>query len=221
MIKFRYGEYIFQQLLLTDFVQQKLAIILMSIIVNIIQMHIVSVLCMIITFGPIIDFVLHTIISIVATLNIDKIYSIAERFEPEFISLTQYLINNYSFENYRYWKRIIVLCVCAYICVILWRVQVTSFMLFVYIIQYGICFTIVDQFEEKRIQNLVREWIERPTVKTDIDTARNMLLDSYMSPRTHVLKKDSPLRVNQPLFNDGLVTPVHNMKTRNRSRKIP
>lgn len=233
MLKFNYGEYIFQQLMMTDFVQQKLAIILMSIVVNIIQMHIVSILCMIITFHPIIDFIVHTIISIIATLNIDKIYNIVERYEPEFVTLTQYLINNYSFENYRYWKRIIVLSACGYLCIILWKVQVTSWLLFIYIIQYGICFTIVDQFEEQRIQRWVREWTERPIIKTNKDNARNMLLESYMSPKINVLQTqkneqgDDPIISASPIncndtpritFNDGLVKPVNNMKKLRKKR---
>ena len=203
----------------------------MSVVVNIIQMHLVSILCMILTFNPILDFILHTVISIVCALQVDKIYNIVEKYEPEFITLTKYLIRNYSFNNYRYWKRIVVLTVCGYICIVLWRVQVTSQMLFFYIIQYGICFTIVDQFEEQRIQRWVKEWAERPTVKGDGDAIRNMLIESYMSPKTNILQRDipsrdnfiflpnsSPLHINSvknlhiPTFNEGLVKPINNMK---------
>jgi hypothetical protein len=188
-----YGEYLFQQLLMTRFVQKKLAIILMAIIVNIIQMHIVSVVCYILTVSPIIDFVLHTIISIVCTLNIGITYNAIERYKPEFTRLTTFLINNYSFENYRYWKRILVLGGCGYLCVILWRVEITSMYLFLYILQYGICFIIVDLFEERRIQDWVINWRSRPHVTQDTNDISNLLVESYMSPKANILKNQGRL----------------------------
>jgi len=213
MNRLNYGEYIFQQLLMTKFVQDKLTIILMSIFVNIVQMHIVSILCVLLSFGPIIDFVLHTFISIIVTLNMHLIYNAVERYKSEFNSLTRYLINNYSFENYRYWKRIVVGVASGYACIILWRTEVTSWLLFIYIIQSGICFSIVDQIEERRLQTWLQEWLSQPTIKNH-DPMTNKLIESYMSPSTKLLHPNfhsivTPHQLDRPSFNQGLVKPVN------------
>jgi len=206
MNRLDYGEYIFQQLLMTKFVQQKLTIILMSIFVNIIQMHLVTIVCLILTFNPIVDFVLHTAISIIFTLNISFIYNITERYKVEFHNITQYLIANYSFENYRYWKRIIVCTICAYACVILYKTAITSWLLFIYIIQYAICFIVVDQIEEQRFQLWIKDWLETPIIRNN-DKMTNKLIESYMSSKNGITQiKQGELKHS---FNNGLVKQVN------------
>lgn len=166
----------------------KLTEILTSIVANILNVHIVSILCGIFTIHPYIDFVTHTVISIVMALNIDTVYRFVERFNPELKIATKYLIKNYSIENYRLWKRTIVLIGCAYACIAILMVELTKRLLFMYILQYAICFISVEQIEQRRIQRWLDEYRSRPVIKKEQDPDLDMLLQSYMSP-TRVLDR--------------------------------
>ncbi|KKL76099.1 hypothetical protein LCGC14_2048260 [marine sediment metagenome] len=201
MFKFNYGEYILQQLITTDFIQLKLAHILISLVVNFINMHIVTLLCMIISVNVYIDFFLQIGISVTMALKIGHIYNFVERYEAEFYTFTQYLINNYSIDNYRYWKRLFVMTACVYACLVLLLVQLTNQLVFFYIIQYVICFLIIEQFEQQRIQKWIREYQRRPIAKRLInDPASDFLINSYMSPHSKVLRpKRSAPRHEKPI----------------------
>jgi hypothetical protein len=185
MIQFNYGEYIFQQLILTEFVQQKLSFIFIALITNILQIHIVSVLSYLISINYYVDFVIQIVISVSISLNINYIYDAVQRYQKEFMLLTQYLINNYSFENYRYWKRIIVLSSGTYLCILLFFIKITNLMLISYIIQYLICFLIIEQFEQKRIHKLIKEYRLKPVEKKYTKT-ETQLIESYISPKKMV-----------------------------------
>jgi hypothetical protein len=189
MLKFNYGEYVFQQLITTEFVQLKLAHILISLAANCISLHLATVLCLIVSVNIYIDFFLQIAISVICSLKINHIYNFVERYEAEFYALTQYLINNYSIDNYRYWKRVVVIGVCIYACVLLAVVQITNWILFLYIIQYAICFLTIEQFEQQRVQYWIKEYQNRPVAKvlTD-DPASDFLINSYLSPRRNVLR---------------------------------
>ncbi len=188
MFKLNYGEYVFQQLITTKFIQLKLAHILISLAVNFINVHIITLLCMIVSVNVYLDFFLHIGISVVMAFKINHIYNFVEHYESEFYTLTRYLINNYSIDNYRYWKRLVVITACVYACILLLLVQLSNRLVFLYIIQYAICFLIIEQFEQQRIQKWISDYQKRPVAKrlTD-DPASDFLINSYMSPRSNVL----------------------------------
>ncbi len=208
MLKFNYGEYVFQQLITTEFVQLKLAHIFISLAANCISLHLATVLCLIVSVNVYVDFFLQIAISVTCSLKINHIYNFVERYETEFYALTQYLINNYSIDNYRYWKRVVVIGVCMYACVLLAVVQLTNWVLFLYIIQYAVCFLIIEQFEQQRVQNWIKEYQNRPVAKvlTD-DPASDFLINSYLSPRSNVLRtrrSSAPTRDRPAIRNNEL-----------------
>lgn len=213
MFRINYGEYIFQQLITSAFVQKKLTQILISLIANIIQLHIVSVLCIITSIHPYLDFIVQIGLSVFMTLHIHLIYNALARYDREFLVVTQYLINNYSAENYRYWKRVVVLSVCAYASLILLVVELTNSLVLLYIGQYVICYILVDQFEQQRIQKWIQEIKERPSViKSQEDVT---LIESYMSPKKHVLRE--PVHKN----NDHEFVVVPEKRRQRLSRSEP
>ncbi len=188
MPQFNYGEYIFQQLLTTEFVQHKLVCILVALTANFVQLHIVAILCFITSFNPYADFFIQIVISIIIALCNNYIYNFTERYTREFTSITTYLINNYSIDNYYRWKRLIMLSACAYSCLLLLLVHLTNWILFVYIIQYACCFLIVEQFEQERIQQWIKNYRDRPTSVYHIDPETDFLIESYMSPKKNMLQ---------------------------------
>ena len=186
---FNYGEYVFQQLITIDFVQQKLAFILIAICVNIIQIHVVSVLSYMVSIHPYLDFFTQITVSVICTLNIRITYNIVERYRKEFTELTQYLINNYSIDNYRMWKRMVILSLCGYGLLLLMFIQITNRLIIMCIIQYVISFIIIEQFEQKRIQKWIRDYQQRPVTKQfETDTSENLLIQSYISPKRRVFE---------------------------------
>lgn len=195
----KYSEYIFQQLITTEFIQNKLVHILISITTNIINLHLVTILCMFISFNPIIDFIIHTSISVGMALNIDKIYNLLERYTHEFTIITNYLIKNYSIENYCYWKRLINLIVCGYICIILLFVEINNWFVFTNILYYVICFLITEQFEQKNIQKWIKNYKSKPIVKINCIDNENIIINSYITTdiTSKIYKRNIPvIRLN-------------------------
>jgi hypothetical protein len=180
MIDFNYGEYIFQQLIMSEFIQQKLAYILISMCANLINIHIVSIICYILSIHPYIDFIIQICISIFMALHIEYVYLFLKRYNPEFFELTQYLIKNFTIEKYRYWKRIVVICFCIYICILLLFIKVDNRLIYIYIIQYAITFIITEQFEQRRIQTWLKHYKEQPKIHK-YSSYENALIDSYYS----------------------------------------
>lgn len=203
MFRFNYGEYIFQQLITAEFVQLKLAQILMSLIVNFINMHLVSLLCLIVSVNVYIDPILQIAISVFCALKINHIYNLVEKYEPEFHQLTQYLINNYSVDNYRYWKRLVVIGACIYSSLLLLIIELTNWTVFIYIFQYVLCFLIVEQFEQHKIQQWIEKYRTRPKTKKLVnDPASEFLINSYMSPNKNVLKRKTRKKESFYLIRD-------------------
>jgi hypothetical protein len=177
-----YGEYIFQQLIATDFIKRKLSIILISLVANLIQLHIVAIVSILTSINPYIDFWLQIIFSIILSLNINYIYSRVKRYKQHFYHVTTYLIRNYSIENYWRWKRIIVLSICAYGCVLLMLVKITNTLICIYIIQYAICFLIREQIERKIIHKFINDYRNRPSVLRLTDAnITTFLIDDYIT----------------------------------------
>lgn len=205
MFRFNYGEYIFQQLITSEFIKEKLTGILISLATNIFNLHIVSIICAVVSIHPYIDFFLQIGVSVFMALNIDYLYGVIDKYHQEFHELTQYLINNYTIENYKWWKKIVVLSVCGYACIGLLFIDVTNTLLYVYIGQYAICFLIIEQFEQQRIQKFIQEYKEKPKTQID-DPALEFLIDSYIAPKR--VKRPTPVR---PVvrFDSGKSTKPH------------
>ena len=205
MFKFNYGEHIFQQLITAEFVQLKLSHILIALTANFINLNILSLLCLIVSINIYVDFFIQIVISIVMALKIGVIYNFVERYEREYFALTQYLINNYSIENYRYWKRCVIITACIYACILLTIVQINNKVLFIYIVQYAICFLVEEQFEQQRIQNWLKNYCSQPKTKLYHDLSTDFLINSYMLPQQNVLRAHTRMCVRVPTCENPVV----------------
>lgn len=190
MFRLDYGEYIFQQLVTTEFVQSKLSLIFVSFLANFIQMHLITLSCYLVSSGnSYIDFVVQISISIILTLNIKYTYNFVERYQTEIQILTRYLIENYNINNYRFWKRIFILSLCLYSCCLLAVIRLTNWIILIYIIQYALCFLILEQIEQKNIQRWIENYKKRPlTLRYTKDPITSLLVESYLSPDATILK---------------------------------
>ena len=143
-------------------------------------------------------FFMHLIISIFMALNVDKIYNFCQRYTDEFSRVTNYIIKNYSIQNFRYWKRIVNLFLCFYASILLLFIEITNWMLFITILHHAICSLITEQFEQNNVQYWIEEYKNKPVVKSKQD---NILINSYMSEKT--VKKRN---LNIPIPPKNIIT---------------
>ena len=171
--------YIFYQLISTEFVKKKLIKILITISANILSFQVSGMVSRVISIHPIVDPISEIALSIICSLNIQRFYNFLKRYTPEYREFAIYLLENYTFENYLYWKKIIVLKVCGYICILLQFMEITNWLIYRYIFQYLICFIIVEQVENGwTVKNLLwRKSHPRPNVIKNNKEVK--MIDSY------------------------------------------
>lgn len=171
-----YGDYIFYQLISTEFVKKKLVGILISLSSNILCLQISTGISKIISIHPFIDPISEVVISIICSLNIHIFYNFLQRYTPEYRKIAIYLLQNYNIENYLWWKKIIVLSFSTYICILLLFVEITNKLIYRYIFQYIICFFIIEQIENGNIKNYFK-FNKYPKIKKC--KTKPQMIDSY------------------------------------------
>jgi hypothetical protein len=93
---------------------------------------------------PALDYLLQIAVTVTVAVNAGLITGALSRYTDEFTVATRYIIENYSFENYKLWKRIVVLSACGYLCVAMAFVEVNNWVIVSYITQYAVCFILVE-----------------------------------------------------------------------------
>lgn len=119
-----------------------LAIIIRNIINTIVSLFIYS-------RYRVINFFLQIIISVAFILNTQSIYYHVKKYEPDVLYYTSYVIDNYTFNNYRLWKKYIVSVVSTGMIIYLLLTPIDSYMLIELILQFLICYLIIDNIENK------------------------------------------------------------------------
>lgn len=150
-----YTDQILRSIVKTTYAKKKFSTLLLMMLTVFVRLQIDALLGFIFNFrNQQINFIVQILISVILVLKSGWIYKIVERFDSEVYGLTRYLINNYSDENYRRWKRNITFTICIYLIIYLSFVEITSSLLIIFIIQYLICYVIIE-FIERRYYNQV------------------------------------------------------------------
>ena len=143
-----YTDQIFDSLIRTRYAKKQFSLILAMLFTFFIRWHIKMLFVFIFPIHPVIDFFLQTLLSVLLVLKSGWIHNIVNRFQSEIYALSRYLINNYTPENYRVWKRNTTVGVCIYIIIQLLFVEVTSMLLIEYVLQFLSCYFVVDGIEQ-------------------------------------------------------------------------
>ncbi len=152
--KINYRNSILKYLITTKYAKKNVNFLFMIFFTTILRFHINILLCQIFRFNIIyIDFFIHIILSVILVLNTFHIFNFVFVFRDKFYRITRYVINNYSFDNYKRWKRNIIVCVSTYVIILLLMFEFNKYLLIVQIIQFLISFFIVDQIEKKTIES--------------------------------------------------------------------
>jgi len=162
---FNYGDALLENIIFTDWARDKFNVLMLSLWSMILRFHVISLLCMIFSgfqCGFYIDAVAHTFISIICTFYRRFFYNFMEQFSLESRTLVNYLLDNYTLQNYRKWKRNILLICCIYGIIACLLFPINSFLIIIYIIEYVVAFIVVDVTENKIIDNMIQEYKQRP-----------------------------------------------------------
>ena len=144
------GDSMIKTLLTSDFTKRKLnklTLLCMTLIVrSIINLFLTSL-----TYSGIIyiDFVLEILISIFLVLKTNQILQLLKTYEKDILSVSSYFIDNYTPENFRTWKKYIVLFFSTYYIIYLLIYPIDSRILILYIVQFLICYFIVENIENR------------------------------------------------------------------------
>ena len=175
-----YGEQLLKSIIATRYAKSKLSILLMLIATSILRLHLSSVITILLSCNFYVDFVVQIVVSIIAVFQTNRIYKFVELFKPHFYSLTRYIINNYTPERYRKWKRNVTLCICFYIIILFSFFEITSKLVIMYTIQYMICYGVVDIIEQRKIEKMIERYKERP--RRVIYAELNVIDEFYKPP---------------------------------------
>jgi len=175
-----YGEQLLKSIIATKYAKGKLTVLIMLIATAILRLHIVSILTMLLSYNIYVDFFTQIILSILGVFTTNYIYNFVERFKPYFYRLTRYIINNYTPDRYRKWKRNLTLSLCLYIIIIFMNFEITSNLVIMYTIQYIICYGVVDVIEQRKIEKLIKSYKDRP--RRVIYAELNVIDEFYKCP---------------------------------------
>ncbi len=144
------GDSIIKTLITTDYTKRKLNHLILFCVTLIIRSIINGIISYIIFTNIIyVDFVLQILLSIFFLLKTNRIYNYILKYRKKSLYVSHYLIDTYSPEQFRKWKKHVVLFMSSYCIIYLLIFSITSTIVITYIIQFLICYFIVDNIENR------------------------------------------------------------------------
>lgn len=189
-----YTDQVFKAVAKTRYAKRQFSLVIKMVIVHIVRCHIKLFLSLIFSVHPVVDFFVSILISVVLVFKSGLIENLVNRFQGEIYLLSRYLINEYTPNNLRVWKRNVTLGVCAYLLIYLYFVEVNSWMLAEYIVQFLLSYFIVDGIEQGtfvRFYVKCCEWLKSITFRcnkgTRLREGEIVIYDKYLdaNPPTH------------------------------------
>jgi hypothetical protein len=145
-----YTDQILRAIVKTTYAKKKLNTILLMLMTIIARLHIDAIFSMIFHYNNIyIDFWVQILISILLVIKSGWIFELVKKFDEEIYMMTRYLVNNYSEANYIVWKRKATFVICFYLIIYLHLVNITSQVLILYVVQYLICYIVIEIIEKR------------------------------------------------------------------------
>jgi len=162
IMSINYGEHILKSIIATKYAKSKLSVLLMMFVTTIIRFHLVSLIGILVSINPYVDFFTQVFLAVVFVLHTNKIYNLVVMKKSSFYRLTRYLINNYTPEKYRNWRRLVTLSLAIYIILLMFFIEITSKLVILYTFQYIVSYLIIDIIEQKRLEKMMKNYRDRP-----------------------------------------------------------
>lgn len=124
------------------------------------------------------NFVIHIAVSSFLIINSKYFYDIVQRYEPEFYSLVRYLINNYTEQNFKRWKRKFNIAICAYAYILTFILDLSNSAIRMIIIEYMMCYLLLEMYEKYtngyfKNQNKEFEFTNDTNIKIELKEKEN------------------------------------------------
>ena len=193
------GEYALHLFINSSFFRTKLNWILTNLISIVVQIHLVAGCNFYASTGKfLVDFAVQICVSIAFSLySFQIIHDNVARWTPQIAAFSQFLVENWSIENYKFWKKCVLLGISGYACIILCVATINNHLLFLLIVQNATTFLILEQIEQGSqgfVQKWWREWRHGPQVKKRIvgsgaAVITPNLIESYVSAPVAVRRR--------------------------------
>jgi hypothetical protein len=154
-----YTEQFISSVVRTRYSKRQFTFVLELLLTQVLRSYIKILLDPFLSFHPVIDFISGIALSVVLIFNTDVIYQLVHKtwYEPLY-QLSRYLINNYSAENFKRWKRNVVLVSSLILALHVYFAQITSSMILMQIAQFVISYIVVDIIDYLKMQDF-QSWI--------------------------------------------------------------
>ena len=131
-----------------------------------------------------IDFFLSVIITVLLALNSLYIEKMVKMYEDYLLVFTGHLIDNYSEERYRFWRKICVTLVSSILLVYFFFVEVSSYWIMCGIIHFLICCYIIDKVEDwhcdKSWPGRIKKWLKHKNQKIVVKQITPLTNDMFL-----------------------------------------
>ena len=144
------GNKITNVLVHAKYTKMQLNRLVLMLVTIIIRNMINGLVCILVLTGyRVFDFFVQAIISILFILKTNWFYYNVQKYENEFLTITEYFVDNYNFENFRRWKKNLVATLCTIFIVYLFVFPMSSAILIEWILQFLVCYLVIDNIENK------------------------------------------------------------------------
>jgi len=144
-----YTDQLFQSVVRTRYAKRQFSLVLTLIFVNVVKWYLKILFSFLFHIHPVIDFCTSITFSVVLTFKDHWIRNIIERFRTEIYALSRYLINNYTPENFKTWKRNVVLLVSGYFIIHILIADITKWTLIEQILHFLISYFVIEGIESE------------------------------------------------------------------------
>ena len=146
MVLFGFSNILIKTFVESRYTKEQVTNIILIILTNILRLHIDSILCFFIGSD---NYILCITNSIILYFLSGSLFNFVLNIKPKIYSIVRFTINNYDIENYKKWKRYFTIVICMYIYLLTFIINITSIFIRITLIEYIICFFIIDLIENK------------------------------------------------------------------------
>lgn len=162
-----YEDYILNTIVNSNYARNSLIVFFTCVMTAIVRFHLSIIICALFTWNNGFDLIFPILVTILLSMASDTLFKYMETHRPRCEQLVDYLMANYSTQNFIRWKRFILLGICCYVLLAIALVEVDNYFIFLTTIQTIISFVFCDLLENKMPQalyNRLMGWWNRPRV---------------------------------------------------------
>jgi len=186
-----YEDYLLNLVVKSRAARNGLVTLLIYLITAAVRFHISILLCVLFTWNNyFLDLITPIILAIPVSMASDTLFRYAEIHRPQYERWVDYLIENYSMENFIRWKRIFLTILLGYILLGLAFIQIDNYYIRLSLAQTTISFIICDFLEQKLPQawyNYLLNWWHRPQITKF--PKRAPVIDNYIPQKSNRLER--------------------------------